>query len=98
MEDSAVSPFRDHPFQDRKSTRLNSSHVASSYAVFCLKKKSYVETQALKYWNPGTRTRWYSTIANRARRGYNDGFHTGITCTSVRKHISTDRPTADTSE
>src|SRR5437660_7348398 len=24
---------------DRKSTRLNSSHVASSYAVFCLKKK-----------------------------------------------------------
>src|SRR5437660_5104538 len=25
---------------DRKSTRLNSSHVASSYAVFCLKKKS----------------------------------------------------------
>src|SRR5439155_25603516 len=26
--------------EDRKSTRLNSSHVASSYAVFCLKKKS----------------------------------------------------------
>src|SRR6266508_1563845 len=25
--------------EDRKSTRLNSSHVASSYAVFCLKKK-----------------------------------------------------------
>src|SRR5439155_20010713 len=25
-------------FVDRKSTRLNSSHVASSYAVFCLKK------------------------------------------------------------
>src|SRR5437660_4943644 len=24
---------------DRKSTRLNSSHVANSYAVFCLKKK-----------------------------------------------------------
>src|SRR5207253_9996162 len=24
--------------EDRKSTRLNSSHVASSYAVFCLKK------------------------------------------------------------
>src|SRR5690625_7915264 len=27
------------PSQDRKSTRLNSSHVAISYAVFCLKKK-----------------------------------------------------------
>src|SRR5690606_41720536 len=27
------------PTQDRKSTRLNSSHVKISYAVFCLKKK-----------------------------------------------------------
>src|SRR5699024_11889260 len=26
-------------FRDRKSTRLNSSHVSISYAVFCLKKK-----------------------------------------------------------
>src|SRR5690625_4534993 len=29
---------------DRKSTRLNSSHVAISYAVFCLKKKKIMET------------------------------------------------------
>src|SRR5438067_653291 len=29
-----------HPDEDRKSTRLNSSHVSISYAVFCLKKKS----------------------------------------------------------
>src|SRR5437870_10896329 len=28
------------PDLDRKSTRLNSSHVAISYAVFCLKKKN----------------------------------------------------------
>src|SRR5690554_7435139 len=27
---------------DRKSTRLNSSHVRISYAVFCLKKKKYL--------------------------------------------------------
>src|SRR3712207_7327911 len=27
--------------QDRKSTRLNSSHANISYAVFCLKKKNY---------------------------------------------------------
>src|SRR3712207_8716449 len=27
--------------QDRKSTRLNSSHANISYAVFCLKKKEY---------------------------------------------------------
>src|SRR5690625_6831475 len=31
------------PGSDRKSTRLNSSHVAISYAVFCLKKKNYRE-------------------------------------------------------
>src|SRR5690625_6516146 len=29
---------------DRKSTRLNSSHVAISYAVFCLKKKTTQHT------------------------------------------------------
>src|SRR5437870_10904690 len=28
--------------RDRKSTRLNSSHVAISYAVFCLKKKKKI--------------------------------------------------------
>src|SRR5690625_939179 len=30
----------EYTFRDRKSTRLNSSHVAISYAVFCLKKKN----------------------------------------------------------
>src|SRR2546430_6049483 len=29
---------------DRKSTRLNSSHSQISYAVFCLKKKTMIET------------------------------------------------------
>src|SRR5690625_5554113 len=33
-------PVDGKPNRDRKSTRLNSSHVASSYAVFCLKKKT----------------------------------------------------------
>src|SRR5256885_8079665 len=28
---------------DRKSTRLNSSHLVISYAVFCLKKKKYMQ-------------------------------------------------------
>src|SRR5699024_11649283 len=32
------------PEGDRKSTRLNSSHVSISYAVFCLKKKNKVIT------------------------------------------------------
>src|SRR5207249_12059360 len=39
----ATQTERDHipivPPSDRKSTRLNSSHVSISYAVFCLKKK-----------------------------------------------------------
>src|SRR3712207_8492652 len=34
------------PAQDRKSTRLNSSHANISYAVFCLKKK---KTQQLNF-------------------------------------------------
>src|SRR5215216_7289555 len=34
------------PIQDRKSTRLNSSHQIISYAVFCLKKKKKKEKQS----------------------------------------------------
>src|SRR5690606_42093277 len=33
-----------HFERDRKSTRLNSSHVKISYAVFCLKKKNNIQT------------------------------------------------------
>src|SRR5690554_7189671 len=32
--------IEENPGTDRKSTRLNSSHVRISYAVFCLKKKT----------------------------------------------------------
>src|SRR5690606_41985507 len=34
---SSLTDNRNRPVQDRKSTRLNSSHVKISYAVFCLK-------------------------------------------------------------
>src|SRR5436305_12085592 len=37
--ESPWGPFEANPAKDRKSTRLNSSHVRISYAVFCLKKK-----------------------------------------------------------
>src|SRR5204862_1976644 len=48
---------------DRKSTRLNSSHVEISYAVFCLKKKKMNETEVrftddntlIRAANPSTR-------------------------------------------
>src|SRR5690349_24095811 len=45
--------------QDRKSTRLNSSHVEISYAVFCLKKKKTKEEQPL-----GGQTTQYQTSAD----------------------------------
>src|SRR5438045_7797500 len=34
---------------DRKSTRLNSSHLGISYAVFCLKKKKKKKTQKTEH-------------------------------------------------
>src|SRR5690349_24312870 len=44
---TATVPWSGTPatMADRKSTRLNSSHVEISYAVFCLKKKSYITLQ-----------------------------------------------------
>src|SRR5438874_10302187 len=36
---------------DRKSTRLNSSHVEISYAVFCLKKKKKKKTKSIAHSN-----------------------------------------------
>src|SRR2546426_12125799 len=38
-----LPPGRGTAAEDRKSTRLNSSHLVISYAVFCLKKKKKVE-------------------------------------------------------
>src|SRR5689334_23631610 len=38
---------RERQAQDRKSTRLNSSHSSISYAVFCLKKKKELRTHGI---------------------------------------------------
>src|SRR2546426_6732421 len=47
--------LRDH--RDRKSTRLNSSHLVISYAVFCLKKKKNIHTRHC--WSAeGCELRW----------------------------------------
>src|SRR5438874_4812138 len=55
VEDVHIAPHRSAghgpksgPRQDRKSTRLNSSHVEISYAVFCLKKKTRTELDCLE--------------------------------------------------
>src|SRR5207249_10894263 len=45
------SASRSTAFSDRKSTRLNSSHVSISYAVFCLKKKRKFAAE-LDAWCP----------------------------------------------
>src|SRR5256885_13232927 len=39
-QDGVLSATNGHVYRDRKSTRLNSSHLVISYAVFCLKKKN----------------------------------------------------------
>src|SRR5690606_39790652 len=41
---AGLSPDVSTTTRDRKSTRLNSSHVKISYAVFCLKKKTTTQT------------------------------------------------------
>src|SRR5438067_4292890 len=43
-----LAPLRDAAL-DRKSTRLNSSHVSISYAVFCLKKKIKYSLYSVHY-------------------------------------------------
>src|SRR5476649_3049447 len=55
------------PGQDRKSTRLNSSHTVISYAVFCLKKKKYFPGLALE---EETATRHSEGAATRRHRGF----------------------------
>src|SRR3989442_11896929 len=47
---------------DRKSTRLNSSHVRISYAVFCLKKKKHYKHCGIAV--PGARTNDLCTAGN----------------------------------
>src|SRR5688500_19076064 len=55
---TAESPAAESGNVDRKSTRLNSSHLVISYAVFCLKKKKIQYT---------AETRENVTCPNRAR-------------------------------
>src|SRR5262245_64033825 len=50
LAETSVAPNSVGYLQDRKSTRLNSSHLGISYAVFCLKKKTKItEATTQKY-------------------------------------------------
>src|SRR5437899_7318282 len=63
-----VRPGIEHPLAapaDRKSTRLNSSHLGISYAVFCLKKKKKKKIKTSKTENinkNNTRLKHTSTL------------------------------------
>src|SRR2546426_3434757 len=46
MMSMPIPDFRTLDNRDRKSTRLNSSHLVISYAVFCLKKKKKKQMEA----------------------------------------------------
>src|SRR5471032_792037 len=50
---------------DRKSTRLNSSHITISYAVFCLKKKNKSEAAHATHHNHRHNTAHYVVVAGR---------------------------------
>src|SRR6266496_1250441 len=63
---------------DRKSTRLNSSHVETSYAVFCLKKKKEQATRCeLRCPDPSCNP--YLTFAAMLHAGL-DGIEQGYEC------------------
>src|SRR5699024_11504289 len=47
-EQRGVAAAAQQRLQDRKSTRLNSSHVSISYAVFCLKKTYHISSTMVR--------------------------------------------------
>src|SRR5438445_5046824 len=56
-----VKQFGSGGLQDRKSTRLNSSHANISYAVFCLKKKKHT-----RFWELAESMRVGESLLERA--------------------------------
>src|SRR2546421_2377828 len=69
--------------EDRKSTRLNSSHDQISYAVFCLKKKKAIPS-AVKSSNNPNKCANVMTIPETSRVMK---FHTGPAAGSLRIHL-----------
>src|SRR2546429_7304725 len=60
----ATDDTQDLAFEDRKSTRLNSSHGYISYAVFCLKKKKHKLRTKVMFINLVYSTRQIRTTSN----------------------------------
>src|SRR5256885_2815381 len=66
--------FHEISFRDRKSTRLNSSHLVISYAVFCLKKKKKKNRARVADYrsSPGDRSMITELVAHFPVRGLCD--------------------------
>src|SRR5258705_5737266 len=54
-----VGALRDEGWADRKSTRLNSSHLGISYAVFCLKKKNTSSSTTISHYFVAVTVHYY---------------------------------------
>src|SRR6266576_3617261 len=79
----AATALPRRPARDRKSTRLNSSHVETSYAVFCLKKQ---------------KERWPRPCPYRSQRQthHRDPYRPVAPCaSSARLHIVATEPASD---
>src|SRR5256886_7220478 len=88
---SAPVWFRGFHIQDRKSTRLNSSHSQISYAVFCLKKKK--RTQNNSHDQKFIDVFYILIHAIIGRNKYRQKHHKGSPAAQQRIHIITLRET-----
>src|ERR1039458_2903604 len=71
---------------DRKSTRLNSSHLGISYAVFCLKKKKPPRRKPLSTTRPASIRRRFFLIRARSREDGNQPTRLGHNLCSAFAH------------
>src|SRR5471032_899381 len=70
---------------DRKSTRLNSSHITISYAVFCLKKKNRLDAAALDRIGHRLGRRRFGLRRPLARLGIAEGGFAAFFCLVIRR-------------
>src|ERR1035438_4509216 len=75
-------PYFQHS-TDRKSTRLNSSHLGISYAVFCLKKKSAPQVGPRR---PGQSHRLVGEPGGRTRHITQEDFPDFVPCAMNGRH------------
>src|SRR5690348_18035004 len=54
LDDPSAVDHQDLVVEDRKSTRLKSSHPSISYAVFCLKKKKEITNKCITQYHKST--------------------------------------------